>query len=141
MGDHPYLCDCSQCEYERILNRVREMQAKYHMQEEQQFLYGDMKDPFPPKDDYYEAKKERFKQAYSNKPKHQGHYRRIQDKALDVINFQYQPWAGHEWVTYHTVTFESLVTAPNAKRFGILAVKNADLALQEKRFYKIERVH
>lgn len=150
MEPHPYLCDCSKCDYERTLRRVREMQDRFYKQQEQ--------DPFPPRgaqgayqfidepwrEEDRRAKKERlFREAYSNNvgfKEGNRKWRRFYDQALEVFNWQYQPWPGHEWVTYFTVTRETIERAPNINFAGHQAIMNANKALSEKRFYKIERV-
>lgn len=140
MGDHPYLCDCNHCEYERTLERVRAMQDKYREEKTQRFREAySGEDPFPPRTSTGRFKTQAPYTQQKPRQLSQGKYRRYQDKALDVINFQYQPWPGHEWVTYFTVTFEQLTTV-NPHFAKQQYNRNADKALQEKRFYKIERV-
>lgn len=141
---HDYLCACAACNYERSIKNIRE---KYSMQSEPQFI----QESWARK----EAKREAFRQAYSSNsttgrfkvnrpnteqtPRHPGQYRRVKDDALNVINWQYKPWPGGDWETYFTVTQEMLTRMNNpwnARQHNM----NAHKALQEKRYYKIERV-
>lgn len=133
MNDHPYLCECTVCKYNRAIRRA--------------ILDGlIIDDPFPQEPINWQAKREQFKQAYSggfkysNRPK-KGFYRRVYDQALDVINWQYRAWPTAKWETYYTVTIEMITTDPApVNQMTVKYNTLADSALRERRFFKIERV-
>lgn len=138
MNDHPYLCECSGCQYQRMLRIIRE---KY-----------DLNDPFRPPEDPFPPTAGRFKvnhPPYEQKPRdwrrHRpskiGKFRRVKDQAFDTLNFQYQPWPSHEWVTYYSITMEQMHRAGMTNQIAAVQwLMGADKAMQERRFYKIERI-
>lgn len=151
---HPYRddCNCFECGFMREVNeRLRE---DYRRDKEDAFrrMYNIPDDPFPEgawSDAGYKDEEFKVIDRYKvhNPPYNVGRkegqrkWRRYHDQALDVFNWQYQPWPGHEWVTYFTVTHEALVRAHNLSFAGHKAVLNAHKALSEKRYYKVERIN
>lgn len=140
-------CMCGICRDWRVHEAIRAEIHRIDKEETFRFLYGydPAADPFPPGG----TKTGRFKvnhPPYTQQTRynrHPGKYRRVHDKALDVVNWQYWPGPGYEWETYFTATLEALAksvatsgTAWTTNQFN----KNANAALAEKRYYKIERV-
>lgn len=140
--NHDYLCPCAACNYERVVQEIKERYAS-----SASGTYQFMDDPFPPQN----TKTGRFKvhhppyEQRSRTPRAviQGNYRRRYDPISDMIEWQYKPWAETEWRTYYKVSMEMLQRDVMTFNTKITATKfhtAASAALSKERFYKIERV-
>lgn len=77
-----------------------------------------------------------------NEELHKGQFRRILNHRLDTIDWQYRAWFGGKWETYFSLTMEHVHYVPKSRNHinSMMCNKAAHAALQEKRFYKVERV-
>ena len=158
---HPYSKNCL-CEYCTTMTKILE---QYSEAKKERFAEAYDADPFPPKPtinkyycracqlyhpkDYEHTTTGRFKvhhPPYETKARVRhwtGKHTRAHDKATDRLNWLYQPWPGAEPEVYFAVTFEAITKVARGNSIAYYTKKwllEADEALREKRFYKVERI-